>query len=107
MNIVARARSVLKYLLLIVVLTITLSLAWLRWDAGQPRDDWFDERQGRIESAVVAETSTVDGQRSDAIRLTSDSGLEIFFRVIRDNQAEGAVPVLLVLGGHRTGCDAV
>lgn len=107
MNTIARARSVLKYLLLIVVLTVALSLAWLRWDAGQPRDDWFDERQGQIEAVVITETATIDGQRSDAVRLTSDTGLEIFFRVIRDDETEGVLPVLLVLGGHRTGSDAV
>lgn len=107
MNILARARSVFKYLLLIVVVSITLGLTWLRWDAGQPRDDWFDERQGQVEAVVVTETTTIGGQRSDAVRLTSDSGMEIFFRVIRDDAAEGALPVLLVLGGHRTGSDAV
>lgn len=107
MNTVARVRLVLKFFLLIIVLAIALPLTWLRWDAGRPRDDWFNARHGQIETVVVTETATTDGQRSDAVSLKSDSGLEVFFRVIRDAGASGKVPLLLVLGGHRTGSDSV
>ena len=50
---IARLRSVLIYLMLAAVLAITLSLTWLRWESNRPRDEWFTERQGRIESVAI------------------------------------------------------
>ncbi len=50
---VARLRSVLIYLLLAVVLAITLPLTWLRWESHLPRDEWFGQRQGQIESVAT------------------------------------------------------
>lgn len=103
----ARVRSLLKYFLLIVVLSIALPLAWLRWESSQPRDAWWTERQGRIETAQTTTATTAHGQQSDAVRLRSDSGLEVFFRVVRSSASPAPRPVLIVLGGHRTGSDAV
>ena len=84
-----------------------LAVTWLRWESSQPRDDWFDERQGQIES-IVAESSVSDyGQHSESVRLISDSGLSVFFRVIRNVDTNAPLPVMILLGGHRTGSDAV
>lgn len=107
MKIIARARSVLKYSLLIVVLSITLALTWLRWESSLPRDEWFNDRQGQIETVVVGESVTRDGQLSEFLRLKSDSDLEVAFRVIREVESDEPLPVLMILGGHRTGSDAV
>ena len=104
---IANVRSVLKYFLLIVVLSMTLSLTWLRWDSGRPRDDWFNERHGRIDAVATEESITEHGQLAKTVRLTSDSGLQVSFRIIRDVQTDAPLPVLMVLGGHRTGSDAV
>ena len=103
----ARARTVLKYFSLIVVLSITALLTWLRWESNLSRDDWFNDRQGRIADIVTQESISEDGQLSESVRLKSDSGLEVFFRVIRDLNSDAPRPVLLILGGHRTGSDAV
>lgn len=103
----AKAGSLLAYCLLFVVLFATIALTWLRWESGQSRDSWFDERQGRIESALAERSVTQYGQSSESVRLNSTSGLQVSFRVIRDATVEAPQPVLMVLGGHRTGSDAV
>lgn len=97
----------LKYFVLIVVLSITLSLIWLRWESSRPRDDWFGERHGQIETVATEEAITEDGQLTESVRLKSDSGLQVSFRTIRDVEADAPLPVLMILGGHRTGRDAV
>ena len=92
---------------LIFVLAVAGSLAWLRWDAGQPRDDWFAERHGQMQSSVVEHLDGGAGQAAASVRLESDSGLEVVLRVVRNADAGDPLPVLLVLGGHRTGSAAV
>jgi predicted peptidase len=42
-----------------------------------------------------------------SVALRSDSGLEVSLRVIRPADTQKALPVLVVLGGHRTGSAAV
>lgn len=107
MKSIAKVRSILTYGLLFVVLLATISLTWLRWESSQPRDRWFDTRQGRIESVVSAPATTAAGQQSESVQLNSSSGLQVSFRVIRGTDAGEPLPILLVLGGHRTGSDAV
>ncbi len=106
-RIIARLRLVLVYSVLLIVLLITLLLTWLRWESGLPRDDWYAERKGRIERAAVESSTTPHGQVSESVELVSDSGLEVSFRVVRSADNRAPLPVLLVLGGHRTGSDAV
>ncbi len=107
MKSIARVRSVLIYFVLVAVLSITLPLVWLSWESGLPRDDWFNERHGQIESVAAEESITLYGQLSESVRLISDSGLQVSFRVIRNVEYDAPLPVLMVLGGHRTGSDAV
>ncbi len=95
------------YFLAFVLLLMTAALSWLRWESSQPREAWFDERQGSIDG-VESETRAVQHEQvSEAVRLRSDTGLNVSFRVIRKANAGGPLPVLLILGGHRTGRDAV
>ncbi len=107
MKSIARVRSVLKYLVLVVVLSIALSLIWLRWESSRPRDDWFSERHGRIETVATEESITEYGQLAESVQLISDSGLQVSFRTIRDVETDAPLPVIMILGGHRTGSDAV
>ncbi|MGB5258813.1 MAG: prolyl oligopeptidase family serine peptidase [Woeseiaceae bacterium] len=104
---IATLRSVLFYSVLAFVLTATLVLTWLRWDSARPRQAWFDERQGDIATVTTERTPVDFGQSSESVRLVSDSGLRVDFRVIRKANRDAPTPVLLVLGGHRTGRDAV
>ena len=99
--------KLLKYLVLLVLVLTLLGLAWLRWDAYQPRSDYFDERQGQIVSVAVTESRTPFGQKSEFVSVGSDSGLNVRFRVIRNDSTDAPLPVMIVLGGQRTGSDAV
>ncbi len=99
--------NLLKYLVLLGLVFVLLGLAWLRWDAHQPRSDYFDERQGQITSVAVTESRTPLGQKSELVYVGSDSGLNVRFRVIRDDSTDAQLPVMVVLGGQRTGSDAV
>lgn len=106
-QVIATLRRVLVYFLILVVLASVTALLWLRWESTQPRDDWFDERQGQIEE-VETETSAVDyEQLAQSVQLVSNTGLKVFFRVIRKADMDEPLPVLLILGGHRTGSNAV
>lgn len=95
------------YLLAAALFMVTLAFAWLRWDAGRPREEWFDTRQGTL----VAATPEPEGSRNDivakSLELRSDSGLRSSMRVVRPANPPAPLPVLLILGGHRTGSDAV
>lgn len=107
MKLLAAMVRVLKYLVLLVLLTIAVGLVWLRWESHQPRDDWFVQRHGKL-VAIAAETSvTRHDQLSEQVTLTSDSGLTVHIRSLREREADRNLPVLLVLGGHRTGRDSV
>ena len=107
MRIITKVLSALKYLVLAVVLIITLAFIWLCWESSQPREDWFSERQGQIDTVHAEQSVTKFGQLSESVRLISNSGLQVSFRVIRKVHTDAPLPVFLVLGGHRTGSDAV
>lgn len=104
---IAVLRKVLFYSFLLIVLLLTVALTWLRWESAQPRQAWFDQRQGEIAEATSDLTPVEFGQHSESVRLVSDSGLRVDFRVIRKANLDAPLPVLLILGGHRTGRDAV
>ena len=99
-------RSIVLCAAIAIVLAVTAGLTWLRWEAQQPRDEWFDQRRGEIERLDDQVSVTADGQLSSFVTLTSNTGLRFSFRVIRQ-PVDRPLPVLLVLGGHRTGSDAV
>lgn len=102
-------RVVLWYVPLAVLLALGLALAWLRWDAGRARGEWFDARKGTLQSAEITPGGLVgrDRHRVESVRLTSNTGLEVSFRVLRPDVESPPRPVLVVLGGHRTGSQAV
>ncbi|MGI9270602.1 MAG: hypothetical protein ACR2QT_02410 [Woeseiaceae bacterium] len=102
-----RLRPVLIYSALAVVVTAAICLAWLRWDANKSRDDWFGERHGQIETVDVDESITEDGRRGESVRLISNSGLEVTFRIVRSPDTDTPQPILMILGGHRTGGNVV
>ena len=102
-----RLRRFTKYSVLIILAVVVGGLGWLRWDAHQPRSEYFDERQGRITSVAVTESRTPFGQKSELVYIGSDSGLNVRFRAIRDDATKAPLPVMVVLGGQRTGSDAV
>ena len=88
------------------MLVVTASLAWLYLDARRPLQDSFDSRTGQLTGSTVLEMSGDAEQASELMLLRADSGLQVTLRVIREIAAEKKLPVLLILGGHRTGSDA-
>ena len=99
--------KVLKYGLAALVIAVVLGLAWLRWESQLPREQWFKERHGNLIAAEYSVDTLSAGNLSERVTVTSDSGLKISFRVIRGEGTRLQQPILLVLGGHRTGEDAV
>lgn len=101
----------LRKLLLLVVLPIGLlfvaALIWLRMDASRPLNAYFDARQGALDEVEVLESREGGGQLDRLLEMRSDSGLRVRARVVRPSLADDRLPVLIILGGHRTGSDAV
>jgi hypothetical protein len=100
-------RKVALYVLLAFIVVPAVALTWLRWESGRPQDDRFRERHGSLTEVSVTESITQNGQASEFVTLRSDSGLAVSLRTIRDASNHDRLPVLVVLGGHRTGSDAV
>jgi hypothetical protein len=101
----------LRYLLPICgALLLAASLTAVLWvlDHTRLRHDHFVERRGELQRAreepIIREGR---GYSSQAVRLEADTGLAVYLRVLRPTQAEGPLPLMVVLGGHRTGQDAV
>ena len=102
-----RLAKVFAFLVIATVTVMTVALAWLRWESSQPRDEWFVDRHGEVETVETEQAYTDQGQLAESVRLVSSSGLEVSFRILRAADAEEPLPVLLVLGGHRTGSRVV
>ncbi len=79
----------------------------MRWESHQSRIDYWEERHGQLIAVASEASTTPHGQLTETLTLGSNSGLQVLVRVIRDRQTNGRLPVLIVLGGHRTGSDAV
>lgn len=107
MRIIRWLKRIVVFSLLTVAVVGLASLLWLRWESHLPRDDWFSERKGALLETSVERSVTPHGQVTEKIVLTSDSGLRVLLRLIRDELPGARRPVLIVLGGHRTGSDAV
>ena len=99
-------RRVLFFGILPLSLIVVAALTWLWWDAGKSLQPWFASRAGELASVVVNESGVSHGQKSELLTLTSSSGLAVTLRAIRKPGANQPLPVLLILGGHRTGSDA-
>ena len=96
-------KRILKYVGLSLLALVGLYLVFL----AVPREGYFYERVGVIEVRDESRTSN-EYLIDEAVRLESSTGLEVNFRVLRPHTTLGQeLPVLLQIGGHRTGKDAV
>ena len=100
-------RKLLLVVVLPIALLITAALIWLRIDASRPLNAYFDARQGALGGVEVLESRVDGGQVDRLLEIRSDSGLRVRARVVRPSFADDRLPVLIILGGHRTGSDAV
>jgi len=85
-----------------LALALVIYLAWL----GVPRHDWFVERAGRLDSAERVAFAH-GAETKETFRLVSTTGLVADLRVLRPAAPGQRLPVLLLIGGQRTGKDAV
>ena len=97
----------LYYVIFPAILIMAATLAWLQRDAHRPLDAYFADRHGELVDVSVTEASHSGDQDSQFLTLRSDSGLHVSMRAIFRPDATIPLPVLIVLGGHRTGSDAV
>lgn len=96
-----RWRRIALFLLVAVVLFAGLYALHL----ATPQVDYLMERRGVLQDDNVVISQTALGTNQD-VRLSSSSGLVVDLRVMRPADEE-RLPVLVMLGGHQTGKDAV
>ncbi len=95
------------FLLLGAIAAFGVALAWLQWDANRDHSDRLQARQGELVSATHQTLESDPAIIAERVNIASDSGLEVTVRVLRPTQHDNKLPVLMLLGGHRTGSDAV
>jgi dienelactone hydrolase len=91
-------------LFLLVILTAS---GWLAWQT-RPKHGYFTERRTSL-AAFEAQAGRVEsgGFVSQAVRVRGDNGLAVDLRVLRPGGEVRRRPLVVLLGGHRTGRDAV
>ena len=94
-------------LILVGVALMLAGLIWLRIESHQPQSAYMDARHGKLVDVAARVEGAGTERENRSVTLTSDSGLALFLRVLRDGRSDTPRPVLMVLGGHRTGRDAV
>jgi len=97
----------IAYALVACVICGAAIAAWLYVDAHRDRDTWLASRHGQLTQATVETDQPGPGLLADRVQLRSDSGLVVTVRVLRPAVQSRPLPVLLLLGGHQTGADAV
>ena len=50
-TVLKKLRSILLYCIIVVVIVISTTVAWLRWESNGPSGEWIVERHGQIETA--------------------------------------------------------
>jgi dienelactone hydrolase len=81
----------------------------LVYDAHRDRAAWFAARVGRVDLVERRPVEAPPGVSGEAVRLRSSTGLAVELRLLRAPHVPGAAlrPAAVILGGHRTGRDAV
>ena len=91
----------------ITALVLALAIAGYAINLAIPRHDYFIERVGLIAAADVVDELR-ETHLGYTVHLTSTTGLEVHMRVVLPDVDVGEkLPLVLVLGGHETGKDAV
>jgi len=92
---------------LLVSFGVVLLVGWVAVQY-RSQDGYFAERRGNSHSAGTGPWQAESGGFiSQTVTVQADTGLEVNLRVLRPAGLEGPLPLVVVLGGHRTGRDAV
>ncbi len=96
-------RRILKVSALLVVAIVCIYCLEL----AIPKYDYYRERTGSLDN-VEHKAVTSSSAIRESVHLVSSTGLEVDMRVLRPARAPGEkLPLVLLLGGQRTGKDAV
>lgn len=89
------------------LLLFLVAAGWLALQA-RPQYGYFEARRAAI-TAFETEPVRVEagGFVSQAVRVRGDNGLKVDLRVLRPGDGAVRRPLVVLLGGHRTGRDAV
>jgi dienelactone hydrolase len=102
-----RGRRWLQWTLGIVALVVAIPVCWLASHL-LPRDGHFLRRAAPIQSVQTQPEVAHPGNFvSQAVRITTQKGLVVDMRVLRPAGVKGPLPLVVLLGGQRTGRDAV
>lgn len=81
--------------------------AWLAWQGRSKQAELMARRSGLVGAEMEPERAETGGFVSQAVRVHARSGLQVNLRVLRPAGETGPLPLMVLLGGHRTGRDAV
>ena len=103
-----RRRAIAGTFLAVLAVAFAALAFWIA-DMRSEQRERLVARHGTIaEVSHAAKRMTAEGYLDETLTLTADTGLSVDVRVRRPAAETGRrLPVLLVLGGHRTGRDAV
>lgn len=103
-----RRRAIAGTFLAVLAVAFAALAFWIA-DMRSEQRERLVARHGTIaEVSRAAKRMTAEGYLDETLTLTADTGLSVDVRVRRPAAETGRrLPVLLVLGGHRTGRDAV
>lgn len=88
-------------------LLLLVAVGWLAWQA-RPHYGYFAARRAATHTFVAEpEHTEAGGFVSQAVRVRGDNGLTVDLRVLRPGGEPVRRPLVVLLGGHRTGRDAV
>lgn len=91
---------------LIISFALATAIGVFCLDLATPQRDYFLERPGElVRQELIANKSGADIQ--ETVQLEASTGLQVDLRVRRPPGSDRKLPVLVILGGHRTGKNAV
>lgn len=94
--------------LLVAFAVLLLAIGLWILDHLRPRHGHFVTQRGELASATVTESDlALAGFRSAVVRVRATTDLEVGFRVLRPENATGPLPLVVLIGGHRTGSRAL
>lgn len=89
------------------VLLLLVAAGWLALQARPDYGSFAARRAAMLSFATEPERTEAGGFVSQAVRVRGDNGLAVDLRVLRPGGDAVRRPLVVLLGGHRTGRDAV
>lgn len=92
---------------LAVFATFAFPASWVL-DHLTPRTDYFVRRRGiPISVEAKSDLPIASAFQSETVRVTANTGLTVDLRVLRPARQDHPLPLIVLLGGHRTGRNAI